>query len=109
MFVIDENPTFTHTVKVQVPVNGGHREETFKATFRVLPLEEVEKLDLEKTGPSTEFMREILVTVDGLFNTEKEAVAYSDQVRDQLLRWPHIRRALIDTYLAAISKAKAGN
>lgn len=36
MFTIDKTPTFTHTVPVNVPVNGGHEKQSMKVTYRLL-------------------------------------------------------------------------
>ncbi|PTX37164.1 hypothetical protein C8N34_1539, partial [Gemmobacter caeni] len=37
MFKLLQKPEFSHTVKLSVPVDGGHDTQTFTARFRALP------------------------------------------------------------------------
>lgn len=109
MFVLDQNPEFTRTVKVKVPANGGFEEQSFKARFRVVPIEESENFDLTTTEGSTAFLRRALVNVDELSDKEKQTIIYNDAVRDQLLGLPYVRQAVYREYHAAIRGEASGN
>jgi hypothetical protein len=108
MFAITETPEFTHTVYVQTPVDGGHREDTFKARFRVTDDEE-NKADFYKVDQVKDYLRGILVGMEDLVDDRKNPVQYSDSVRDQMLALPHVRLALLKTYNQALAKARVGN
>jgi hypothetical protein len=109
MFKIVADPTFTRAVPVQVPVDGGHRVETIKATFRAVRLSEQAALDLDKSEDTRVFLEAAIVKLDDLANEAGEPIPYSDSVRDQVLSLTYARVALITSYIEAVSKAKAGN
>jgi hypothetical protein len=109
MFVLDADPQFTHTVKVKVPDDGGYRDESFQATFRVIPAEEAATFDLTSGAASADFLRRAIVHMDGLVTVDREPVSYNDAVRDQVLGLPYARAALGRTYFEAIQGARAGN
>lgn len=108
-FVVDLNPTFSHPVKVLVPVDGGHKEQQFRAKFRVMPVDEEAGFDLRTGSGSTEFLKKLVVEMSELVDASDQAVVYNDEVRDQLLRWPYVRAALTRTYYDAVGKAATGN
>jgi hypothetical protein len=108
MFKIIANPTFTHPVKVQVPIDGGHREESFRATFRVVDADADER-DLGSAAGSTAFLRDTVIGMEELVDADGKSVDYSDELRDQLLKLPFVRAALARTYFLAVSKVAAGN
>jgi hypothetical protein len=108
MFNITDTPEFTHTVKVQSPVDGGHREDTFKARFKVVDDEDM-KTDFYQVGAVKDYLRRILVSMEDLVDEHKKPVPYSDQVRDQMLALPHVRLALLKTYNEALAQARRGN
>jgi hypothetical protein len=109
MFKVSREPTFTHVVSVQVPIDGGHREESFKATYRVLDTKTTNDFDLETEHGSRRFLEAAIVKLDDLIDETDRPLSYSNEVRDQLLGQPHVRAALARAYFAAIGKAKAGN
>ncbi len=109
MFVYDPRPTFTHTVKVRVPVDGGFEDQDFKATFEVLPTDEIKKYDLDDRDDSTAFLVRIVQGMDDLIGKDDQPVPYNHQVRDVLLRQLYVRKALVRTYFSAVSGAQAGN
>lgn len=109
MFVVDTNPTFTHTVKVKVPVDGGFDEQSFKATFNVIPTEEVADYDLGDGEGSTAFLRRAIVGMDELVDKDKKPVPYNDKLRDALLGQLYVRKALARTYFDAVAGAQSGN
>lgn len=108
MFNITETPEFTHIVHVQTPVDGGHREDTFKARFRVID-DEDQKANFYKVGEVKDYLRKLLISMDDLADGQKKPIPYSDEVRDKMLALPHVRMALLKTYNEALTKARVGN
>lgn len=108
MFKVATDPTFTHEVEVMVPIDGGWDRQSFKATFRVLA-EDAERPDLSTVDGSTSFLRRTVTNMDGLEGEDGKPQHYSDALRDRLLRVPYVQAALVRTYVAAVSKAPAGN
>lgn len=108
MFRIVREPTFTHDVSVFTPVDGGHREEKIKVTYRVIPTEEAAKFGDDEQG-SRDFLRRVVKRIDDLADENDKPISWSDEVRELLLSMPHVRLALAAGYGAAVSKAKAGN
>lgn len=109
MFKIVEEPTFTHTVKVKVPIDGGYRDETCKATYRVISPELSDTYDLKTTDGSTEFLRAVLMKMDDIADAQGQPLEWSDEVRDQVLKLPYARAALAGAYFGALNGAKKGN
>lgn len=109
MFVVDPNPTFTHPVKVKVPVDGGFEDQTFKATFNLIPAEEVSDYDLSKGADSKDFVTRAVVSMDDLVDKDRQPVPYSDKIRDLLLSQSYVRKALARTYFEAVSGGQSGN
>ena len=109
MFKIIDRPEFTHTVTVMVPVDGGHQEQSFKARFRVSDDEETDALDLNSGEGLKDFLQRTWVGMEDVIGEDDRPMTWNDQVRDALLTRPYIRLALLRTYMAAITKAKAGN
>ncbi|MDK3072770.1 hypothetical protein QO034_06580 [Sedimentitalea sp. JM2-8] len=107
MLKITDTPEFTHTVRVQTPVDGGHREDTFKCRFRVVEDDENDAgftVDAVKAR-----LRRIIVSMEDLADENGKPVPYSDEVRDRVLNLPHARIALLRAYAAAFAKERAGN
>lgn len=112
MFKLTTDPRFTHQVKVQVPVDGGFKEQSFKATFKVLPIDQlVTEEDAAASDETAQALtlRKVVVGLDDLVDDANEPIPYSDEIRDQLIAVPYVRIALMQTYIRAITKVKAGN
>ncbi len=107
MFKVTTEPKFTHPVTVCVPVDGGHIDQTFKATFRVLDAGQLS--DDSSVDGQMEDLRRVLVSMDDLVDENDQPVSYSEALRDQLIALPFVRIALISTYVRGVTKAKAGN
>lgn len=107
MFLVTAEKTFTHTITVCVPVDGGHVDQTFKATFRVVDPGQLTGGDTSEG--QMEDLRKVIVTLDDLVDDNREKLPYSDALRDQLLVVPYVRIALINAYIRGITKAKLGN
>lgn len=109
MFKFATELTFAHTVKVMVPVDGGHQAEDFRATFRVLPSDREKDFDLGTAEGSNAFLRAILVKADDIAGADGKKLPWSDELREQLLQVPFVRTALTRTYFRAVQKAAEGN
>lgn len=107
MFKITTEPKFTHTVIACVPSDGGHDEQSFKATFRVLDTDKL--VDDGTVEGQIEDLRRVVVSLDDLADDQGNPVSYSDALRDQLVRLPYVRIALLNAYIRGIGKAKQGN
>lgn len=109
MFKFDADPTFTHTVKAMVPVDGGHEVQSFKVTYGVIDPEEFEKLDLNTREDSDAFLKRIVRRLDDIAGADGNPLPYSDQLRDGVLKRPWARSAIVRGYFEAIGKAATGN
>lgn len=110
MFVVTNEPKFTHDVKVMVPVDGGFKEQSFKATFRVLPMAELADDPMLDPGANqAATLRKVIAHLSDLVDDNQQAIEYSDSLRDQLIGVSYVRIALMQTYLAAVTKSKVGN
>ncbi len=100
------NPEFTHSVSVLVPVDGGHREETFKVRFRVIDQQD---FDLTTEAGTTLFLREVVREASDLVDANGQPVLWSDAVRDWMLGTTYVRVALAAAYFSALRKVRAKN
>lgn len=107
MFVVTDTPSFTHEVKVMTPVDGGHKVETFKATFNVIDVHELG--DTGSLEGQRELLQRVVTGLSDLVDAEKNAIPYSDAFRDRLIGIPYIRAGLVQTYLSAITRSAVGN
>ena len=109
MFKIVQEPTFTHEVIAKVPVDGGFRDEKFKATFRVIDPEEAESFDLSKVEGSTNFLRRVIVRLSDIADAEGAPIEWNDEVFTAVVKLPWARGALARGYFGALTGAKSGN
>lgn len=107
MFKIATDPKFTHVVTVMVPVDGGHEAQTFRATFRVIDVDDIG--DTMSLDGQKDLLRRILCDFLDVEGEDGNPAVFNDALRDRLIAVPYVRGALIQTYIAAIIKAKAGN
>ncbi len=107
MFKVTEERTFTRSVPVMVPTDGGHTKETFKATYRVVDIEELD--DTHTLEGQQRVLRRVVVSMDELVDDAGAEMPYSDELRDKLIRVPFVRSALLQTYMQAVTRARAGN
>lgn len=109
MFEVVQERQFTARLKSATPVDGGTREETFKATYRVLSTERIDEIDLATKEGTDEFLRAVIVELHELVDANRQALPYNDEIRDQVMIIPYARRALIDGYFSNVNKARKGN
>lgn len=107
MFKLKPESQFTHTVKILVPVDGGHVGQDFKATFRMVGIDEISNVDTLDGEQS--LLKKIIVGLDDILGDDGEPVPYSDGLRDQLLALPYVHRPILQTYLAAVTKVSAAS
>jgi hypothetical protein len=107
MFKLSSDPKFTIPVEVFVPIDGGHRKDTFKATFRVGEADALNEFAL--LDGQREELRKIFVGFDEVLDEADNPIPYSDEMRDRMIATPYVRAALVQAYLGAIVKARAGN
>lgn len=107
MFKITTEPKFTHKVTIFVPIDGGHKEESFSATFRVLDIDDVTALGT--LSEQSDVLSRALVGFADVIDDEGNAVAYSDEMRDRLIATPYVRIGLLTAYSQALGKARRGN
>lgn len=109
MFKIVHNPTFKHLVEVSVPVDGGFAKQSFTGHFRVLSDNELESHKTDSLANIKDYVRAFFIGWDDIVDDEKNHLPYSESLRERLIGVPYVRRALIDTYTAAMVGAKRGN
>lgn len=108
-FIVDDDPKFTRTVKVKTPVGTGCREETVDVTFRAMDVDEAATFNLRDGGDVSKLLRRVVVSMGDLVTRDGEPIAYSDQLRDQLILRSPVRNALIEAYTDAVTGAELGN
>lgn len=96
--------TFTHPVKVYVPSDGGHVEQEFKATFRVVDTDKISSVDTLES--ETDLLKEIVVGLDDIVGDDGEKLPFSNELRDKLIALPFVHRPLLTAYLAAVTKVR---
>lgn len=109
MFKVVSDRTFTHDVEVLTPVDGGFEKQTFKATFALLPLDEVKEVDTNDFDDVTIFLKKAVRNMSELIDADSQPMPYSDVLRDRLIQQPDTRTALMRTYRKAVFKAAEGN
>ncbi|MCA0245789.1 MAG: hypothetical protein LCH93_04145 [Proteobacteria bacterium] len=101
--------TFKHRVAVQVPVDGGHKEETFKATFRLLDAAAIEDFDLGSVEGTSDFLRAVIVDMDELVKEDNTPDQYCDDLRDKIILFTPARVALVRAYFDGAGKGRRKN
>lgn len=107
MFVLTDQPRFTHDVEVPTPVDGGFKTETFKATFNVIDVDDM--TDVLSLDGQKALLQRVVVGLEDILDGNKKPVPYSDEFRDRLIGIPFIRKALINTYMTAVVNGPVGN
>src|SRR3546814_273597 len=98
MFKLADKPTFRHVVTAMVPIDGGFREETFAVTYNAIPAEDVDQFDTGTVKGSTAFLRRVIFSLDDIAGPDGKALPYSDELRDEVIRFPWARRAIAAGY-----------
>ena len=109
MFKIADNPTFTHTVEIDVPADGGSERQSLKATFRVLPASELAEFNTARNDGQQDFLRAVIVKIDDLVGEDDRPLPYNDRLRDHLLDLFYVRIPLMNAYTQAMVMGRVGN
>jgi hypothetical protein len=109
MLKIAKEPTFRHQVTARVPIDGGHEDQQFSVTFRVLPVSVMDGARLEEVGGTGAFLQQAIVGLDDIVDEAGKPVAWSDALRDRVIDTPFLRQALIRAYFDGVAGAAAGN
>lgn len=108
MFNVLDNVTFTRTVTVVIPVDGGVEKLSLPTRFRLLPDDELDDLDISRTDGVKEFLRRVIVDFHDLKDGKAE-VPYNDALREKLLKWGPVRTGLLTAYRKALAEGYEGN
>ncbi|MCF1744619.1 hypothetical protein [Paradevosia shaoguanensis] len=106
MFNVEETPTFIETVTVVSPDGEGTKTQTFRATFRLIPLSD---RPMDGNAAWVEFLREVIVTFDDLVGNGERPIPYSEKIRDWAIQRPDVHRALVNAFFAGSNKGIEGN
>lgn len=109
MFKLSKKPEFTHDVAVNVPVDGGHEEQSVKARYRVISDDEAATFDAGTTEGLTKFLKRVVVRIDDVVDDAGKPITWSEELFEQLLGLAYVRLGLWQGYLKGIVGAHLGN
>lgn len=109
MFKLSQSNSYYWPVTVEMPADGGKFEKhTFDAEFRRMSVDELQALgDTDETGGIA--CRTIMVGWKGIVDDSGEEVPFSETSRDQLLQWPTVRIAIMQSFRASLAGAGRKN
>lgn len=109
MLKIASTPTFIRDVTVKVPSGAGYDEQTFKAEFKALDDEASDAFDINTADGLKDFLSAVWIGAEDIEGEDGKPAVFSDAIKEQHLRWPFVRLALLYTYRNTILGARAGN
>jgi len=109
MFNIDEKPVFTRTVTTMVPKGEGHEPQTFKATFNALDDEEIDGVPVGDTEKVKVLLRKMVTGLEDIADAAGEAVPFSDELLEFMLKKSYVRIALLNAYFSGTVEGRSGN
>lgn len=109
MFKIEKEPKFWAPVTVFTPIDDGHREDTLRVRFKVQPAETVESFNLTNGEEIREFLKVTVVGLDDILDEDDNAMPFSEELLETMLSNYAARMAMLNTYVASVTKARAGN
>lgn len=110
MFKITTSHAFTHTVKVQTPIDDDQfREDTFQARYKMLSSEDVEAFDISTDKGTKDFLRAVVLSTEDVTGDDEKPLAHTPDLLEQLLASYNVRIAMVNTYFKAVTKARLGN
>ena len=109
MFNVDDDPQFWTTVEVRVPVDDGHKIETFRARFKVLDDAELERLQTDQDLTAKDLLRLLTTDLGDIVDKDGKAIEFSAGLLDRMIGKQHVRIAMHTAYSKGVVKAAAGN
>lgn len=114
MFKLQKNPTFTHDVPVQVPVdmtddNGGHETRPLKVRFRVLHSDDLAQHDYSSREGQEAYLRAIVDGFPAVADDQGNVLPDDDALFHQLAGLSFVRLAVMAAYNDAVIVARAKN
>jgi hypothetical protein len=109
MFKMAAKPQFKREVKIDVPVDQGHEQQSVTALFNVLSVEDTSGFDLSTREGSTAFLERVVANIDGLVDDGGTPIIWGDRVQQQFFGLPYVRHGLTKSYLDAVGGARVGN
>jgi len=124
MFILKKEATFTHPIVFTTPADGGtQKEETFDATFKIIPQSRINEIGLQAQQKKNEIENgimdgteisdlliadEILVGWDGITDGDKP-VPFTKATKKQVLDIAGLANLLVTIYFEEVSKQKIKN
>ncbi|ODR93524.1 hypothetical protein AUC70_11710 [Methyloceanibacter stevinii] len=109
MFKIIDEPKFTIPVTIKVPVDGGHKDETLTATFKVLKTETLAGFNMTTEQGTRDMLDAAVDRLDDLADGDGKPLEFNDEVKAAVLSLPYARAGLANAYYAAVTKVARGN
>ena len=109
MFKIDKNPTFTHTVPVRVPVDGGFDKQSMKVTFQLLSDDVMATYNTSTMQGQKDFLDAAIVNISDLQDEDKQPISFNDDIKKHIIGLPYARNALLKGYTDGIVPGLLGN
>ncbi len=111
MFKVSNNPTFTHTVPINTPEDGGFREETLDVCFNVLDyktLEEIEPgFDIAKRRPYCDAI--VNCIKGGAVDHEGKSLPMTPELHGHLMGLTYVQEGIMKAYTKAMLGMKTKN
>lgn len=114
MFKLQKNPTFTHDVPVQVPVDmedgkGGHETRMLKVRFRALHSDDLAEHDYASREGQEAYVRAIVDGFPAVVDDDNQLIPDDEALFRQLVGRSNIRLAVMAAYADAMIVARAKN
>lgn len=113
MFKLAQSPSYSWSVKIELPVDGGKFEKaTFDAEFKRLSQTRINELrtEMEKPGYSEiDLVKEVLLGWSGVVDADGNEVPYSEGARDQLLDIPTVAASIGIAFFESLAGARRKN
>jgi len=109
MFKINQSPTFTRDVSIQIPDGEGFTEAELKTTFRAMPISEADGFDLSTGTGTLDFLKAVVVSFDNLVDDDDNPVPSTPEQISQELDKAYVRLGLVSGYFKGLHKGTLGN
>lgn len=115
MFKLQKVDFFTWPVTINVPTgqDGTFTKRTFRVKFKLKTQSEMDAAVEQLKANDVDILKDLLVGwPDGeIQDPDGNNLAYSEDIRDQLIDIPYVRTGLLEAYFKAANgqKAKQGN